>query len=328
MLSPSSHRDARFRRRYLGGALILLTLAGVALAWFSFREPRIAGRPLGEWVESLGSVEQDHLRETFRTHATVQALRSSAKSPTAVADAFGAELQRSARSLTSARGWFLRKGRLWAATARVPWLAAWVSAPQPDLATERAAGARMFWGTALLVALAPSPAEGLQRFEAAVARFPEPLDKECAAGFRALTDDGHALERALVQRLEDPAADGARRALWLVCLAGLGEQAGGSADLVRVLAADPDARVRHEAIKALGRIDGRPDTAEFIQASAQDTAGIQAALLGLAQLGARARPAEGFIRRALEDREILTSMFAKIAWEALEKSSPKATTNR
>lgn len=327
MPSSRPHPGSRLWRRILGGAL-LVAVAGVALAWFCFREPRIAGRPLSAWVESLGPVDQDNLRETFRGHATVHDLRSLNESSTDVTAALVAELPAASRSLARARSWYQWKARLWAESARSPWLASWFSAPRPDVSMEAMASARMFWGTALLIELAPSPFEGLRRFEAVVSRLPETMTLQCTQGFRALTDAGHALEQALIQRLEDPAADGARRALWLACLAGLGDQAAGVADPVRVLTADPDARVRQEAIKALGRIDGRPDTADFLQASARDVSGRQAAMLALAQMGPRARPAEEFIHAALQDRDLLTSLFAKFALEALEKGSPPMSTNR
>ena len=91
------------------------------------------------------------------------------------------------------------------------------------------------------------------------------------------------------------------------------------ADLVRSWTRDRDAKVRREAIRALGTIDPRDDTVSFIQGCATDVDGRQGAILALMNMGARARPAEGFIRDRLNDSDMLTSLFAKWALDSLEK---------
>lgn len=295
----------------LGVVVLGAVLVGGVIA---LREPRFDGRTAGDWIDSLGTPEPAQMRGLFRAHQIRTSLEDSKAAFLPVVER---ELRRAARRLETVRSRHQLKMRLWGEAARLPIPALNPAPPVRDAGAENTASARLVWSTALLLDSSASLVAGLGRFEAVVADIPATAI-EASMGFRAITDTDGSLTAALLGRLESKTADPTLRLVWVSCLGHLGSQASSAADLVRSLTRDADHAVRYEAIKALGTLDSRNDTAEFLRGCANDAEGRRAALLALAQMKERARPVEAFVRDALNDRDVLTSVFAKFALEAME----------
>src|SRR5690606_25779341 len=104
-----------------------------------------------------------------------------------------------------------------------------------------------------------------------------------------------------------PDSDGIRRAFWISCLGYLAPDDPEIADLVRRLTRGPHTKVREEAIKALGSLDRREDTVDFLlEVCTNDPAARQAAMLAFMRMRERARKAEPYVRNAVHDSDMLT----------------------
>ncbi|MCC6235660.1 MAG: HEAT repeat domain-containing protein [Verrucomicrobiales bacterium] len=314
MPPPPLRVPPRPRRRYaprlaLGG---LLLLAILVVAAFGLREPRVGGRTMAEWLDSLGSTSSADLRATLETSPARQEL---AKLGPAAVPALSRELKRTGAFLQSQRTRYLQRSRVWVHLGDLLPHRFGIPRPEIDQDVETWAPARLFWASALLVSLAPDPALGLAHLNAATASLPPGMDLEASSGFRALRDTNGVLSAALTQHLR--AGPKARRPFWVSCLGNLGPQPATEIDLVRALARDPEPNLRGEAIKALGSIDTREDACAYLVACATDPVGRQAVMIALKRLGPRALPAEALIRETLKDPDMLTSLFAKFALEGL-----------
>jgi hypothetical protein len=300
---------------WLGGLLIAVAVM-VGVGVLTLREPRFNGRTAAEWLDAMGPEPKRDGRE-LKDHEVRRSLESVRAE---ILPMIEREFRRAAFAKTSSRDRFFLKGQIWASLGRYLPNRLGLRAPR-NTEAELALGRRLYWSTALMVDLSPDLVAGLARFESVADTVPPAVLLEASAGFRQLVDERGALAAALVQRIQSTAADPGRRALWISCLGDLGPQAASLADLVRSWTRDPDPKVRREAIEALGTIDPRDDTVSFIQSCATDVEGRQGAILALMNMGARARPAEGFIRELLNDSDMITSLFAKWALDALEKMS-------
>ena len=298
---------------WLGGLLITAVVA-VGIGVLTLREPRFNGRTAAEWLEAMGS-EPIRDGRKLRDHEVRQDLEAVRAD---ILPMIEREFRRAAFAKTTSRDRFFLKSELWGRLGRyLPnRLGLW---PPINAEAEALHRKRLYWSTALMVDLSTDLVSGLARFEAVADTVPSSVLLEASAGFRQILDGDGALAAALVQRIQGTATDPGRRALWISCLGDLGSQSAALADLVRSWTRDPDPKVRREAIEALGTIDPREDTVLFLQSCATDLDGRQGAILALMNMGARARTAEGFIREMLNDSDMLTSLFAKWALDALEK---------
>jgi hypothetical protein len=306
-------RLARIRRGLWVGGILIAVVIGVGV--LALREPRFNGRTAAEWLEAMGPVPARN-SDKLRHHEVRKNLESVRVE---ILPMIEREFRRAAFTKTSSREWFHKKTYFYVVLlGRFVPNRLGLSPPEVPKA-ELAQGMRLYWSTALLMDLSSDLVSGLARFESMADTVPPEVLPEASAGFRQLVDGNGALAAALVQRIQSNTNDPGRRALWISCLGELGPQGASLADLVRSWTRDRDAKVRREAIRALGTIDPRDDTVSFIQGCATDVDGRQGAILALMNMGARARPAEGFIRDRLNDSDMLTSLFAKWALDSLEK---------
>jgi hypothetical protein len=291
----------------------VLIVVAVGMGVLTLREPRFNGRTAAEWLEVMGPVPIPGTGK-LRDHEVRRSLESVRAE---ILPMIEREFRRAAFAKTSSRDWFHKKtyfyvvlmGRLFPNRLGL-------SPPEVPKA-ERVQGERLYWSTALIMDLSPDLVSGLARFDFVADTVPFWMRIEASTGFGGLSDDQGRLTAALVERLEASGADPERRALWISCLGHLGEQASSAADRVRSLTRDTDPHVRRTAIQALGSIDPREDVIAFIQACATDDEGRRAAMQSFLRMGARAQPAEGFIRDMLKDPDMWTSMYAKWVLDAL-----------
>lgn len=293
----------------MGGILIAVAIGMGILA---FREPRFNGRTAAEWLDAMGPVPMPGTGK-LRDHEVRKNLEDVRVE---ILPRIEREFRRAALSKTSSRDWFHKKTYFYMLMGRLFPNRLGLSPPEVPKA-ERVQGARLYWSTALMMDLGPDLVSGLARFDSVADTVPFYMRMDASMGFGILSDDQGRLTAALVERLEAAGADPERRALWIACLGHLGEQASSAADRVRSLTRDTDPHVRRTAIQALGSIDPREDVIAFIQACATDDEGRRAAMQSLLRMGARAQPAEGFIRDMLKDPDMWTSMYAKWVLDAL-----------
>lgn len=288
----------------------------VGIGSLALREPRFKGRTAAEWLDSMGAVPvrtSPARLGDFPTRKDLEAVRAE------VVPVIEKEFRRAAFALSRSRDRFLVKATFWAHLGNLTRNNLGLSPPNPDNETEIRAKGRLYWSTALLVDLCPDRMAGFARFEAAAATVPPSVLIEASEAFSLLSDEDGNLEAVLCQRIRSPGLDPGGRALWVACLGHLGPQASSSSDFVRSLTRDMNPEVRREAIKALASMDTRDDVVGFIRGCATDVEGRQSAMMAFLRMGARARPAEDYIRNCLQDPDMLTSMFAKFTLDALAR---------
>lgn len=293
-------------------ALGLALLVGGAL--MIGREPRFEGRTTVEWLDALGPIDLVTNVADFRGHAVRQQLAGVAPR---FASALEKTFRRQARDLTSLRKRRYWMANLWARASRILPRGFALPSPDPTSNKETLVTRRLQWIVAWVVDSSGDAETGVGRLDGLMGAVPPNLSIEAALGFRALRGREDALAQALVRRLRSGEGDPNRRSWWIACLGNLGEQPVDAADLVRSLARDSHPGVRGEAIKALGSVDVREDTVEFIQTCARDPVGRQSALIAFLRMGSRARPAESFILAAHSDPDVLTRLFAQWALKAI-----------
>lgn len=308
-LGPS-RRSRLFRVVFLGGVVIAV-LIGIGV--LALREPRFNGRTAVEWLDAVGTNGLEYGRGSLRDHPMRKELEEVRNT---ILPSLERELRRAAFAKMSGRDQFLTMSRLWVELGRLFPNRLGLRAPS-YAESEVILGRRLTWGTGLILDLSPDLVSGLARFEALAGSVPTSVLIEASLGFGHLVDADGALEAALVQRIQSNSVDSARRALWISCLGHLGPQASSSADLVRSWTRDPDSEVRRNAIMALGTLDTRDDTVAFVRSCANSVEGRQAAMMAFMRMGARAQPAEDFIRETLKDPDMVTSMFAKFTLDRL-----------
>lgn len=308
--------------RLLAGGIFAVAVT-IWVAWITLREPRFNGRTATEWLDLMGEPHQVRSGPGVRSHPTRQAMEGMAPG---FLTALERDFRRTALGLIRSRERFRKKVHLWASVTRVVPNGLGLASPERDVETEIRAGRRLYWCTSLLMDLSPDPAKALSRFEAIADRYKVPTQSllEASNGFREIDDPEGVLVGDLIRRVEASGKDPDRRAVWIACLGHLGVQAASAADLVRSFTRDPNSEVRRQSIVALGRIDLREDVVAFVQGCATDLLGRQAAMGAFLSMGERARPAEVFIRDALDDRDVATSFFAKLALETMATGSGSA----
>jgi HEAT repeat protein len=153
-------------------------------------------------------------------------------------------------------------------------------------------------------ALADLPREERQRLAAAWPELPEVVRRRCARLMHKLAEERIELnfDRALDVALDDASAEIRRTAvaaLWE------NESSGHLARLTDLATGDPDATVRIEAVRALGRFAGLASRGELAQENAdelrelltrlaqEDRAGVEVRAAALASIGAFGGPAVG-----------------------------------
>lgn len=292
---------------------ILAVVLAVAL-----REPRFEGRSLTAWLDSMAATNDGPTPIRLRQHPARQSLRNSGDR---VLPTLEREILRSADRLNRSQTTFFHLSILWARVGRFLPGNLGLSTPQPNVAENQIAEGRIFWATGLVMDLSPDWVSGLNRLESVADTVPLPILVAASGVFATLADPDGSLASNLVARLRSSRVGADRRPLWISCLAHLHSPLPDHADLVRSLTRDSEPDVRAEAIRALGRLDTREDTASFIQAAANDTPTRQAAMVAYLHMGPRARSAESFIRATVQDRDWLTSFFAQTALKQLTTGS-------